>query len=123
MFFLYYFTINKQYTTDKIKRRVFNMLKNVKFNLRNGEVIRKVKGFVEADGKQVAHRVVWDYLNVLNYEGLLPKGYLTRASNGNISYQSCVKMCERLFNESKYRIESFRIDDSRHLVALIEKVS
>ena len=97
------------------------MLKNVKFNLKKGEKIIKLKGFVKTGEISIAHRATWDFLNILDYEGLLPRGYLTRARNKNIGYHSCLLMCQRLAPQSKYRLESYSLGDNKYLIALIEK--
>lgn len=92
----------------------------LKFNLKSGEVIRKVK-FVDSK-VSTSYHAVWSFLKVLNHEGLLPKGYLTRVKNKNIGYHASLLMCKKLAEQSKYRMESLAYKGG-YLFALVEKAT
>ena len=90
----------------------------LKFNLLPGEVIRKVK-FID-ESQNVEHHAVFSMLKVMDYEGLLPKGYLTRVKNKQISYNTCIKMCYKLADQTKFRMESIEYKNGQ-LLALVER--
>lgn len=94
-------------------------VKMLKFNLNEGEVIRKVK--YTKDALRVHHHATHSFLKVLNHEGLLPRGYLTRVNNRHIKYETAYAMCKKLEGQSKYRI-AITFYQGYYLIALVEKV-
>lgn len=90
----------------------------IKFNLQQGEVIRK---FTFIDSKvSLSHHATFRMLQILDYEGLLPRGYLTRVKNRNIGYHKSLLMCKKLAPQSNYRLQSLQYKQG-YLLALVEK--
>ena len=69
----------------------------LKFDLKEGQVIRKIKhiGYAQQitdnNRPEIEKRMTWSALKLLNHLGLLPRGYFTRVVNGNISYETARK--------------------------------
>lgn len=101
-------------TTTKEKGDV----KMLKFNLLKGEVIRKIK-YTNQEAMFAKH-ALYSYLKVLDYEKLLPKGYLTRVNNKNIGIEAAYRMAKRLELSSQYRI-SITHNNGYYFIALVEK--
>ena len=91
---------------------------SIKFNLVEGEVVRKVQ--YTKDSMMVSRIATFSFLKVLDYEGLLPKGYLTRVKNGHISYHTSVLMCRKQSPHSAYRLASTKYGEYT-LIGLVEK--
>ena len=91
---------------------------SIKFNLVEGEVVRKVQ--YTKDSMMVSRIATFSFLKVLDHEGLLPKGYLTRVKNGHISYHTCVLMCRKQSQHSAYRLASAKYGEYT-LIGLVEK--
>lgn len=61
------------------------------------------------------------YLKLLNHEGLLPKGYMTRVNNHHIKYDTLKLKCQEFEHTSKYfvRLCSYK---NIYLLGLVERV-
>ena len=91
---------------------------SIKFNLVEGEVVRKVQ--YTKDSMMVSRIATFSFLKVLDHEGLLPKGYLTRVKNGHISYHTSVLMCRKQSPHSAYRLASTKYGEYT-LIGLVAK--
>ena len=100
----------------------------LKFNLKEGQVIRKIK--VIGNAKQldnmnmpiIEKHIIWSTLKVLNHFNLLPRGYFTKVSNGNISYKTARKKAiDIMYNQTNYSIHATAYKGKVYL-ALVEKI-
>ena len=101
----------------------------LKFDLREGEVIRKVKhiGYaqqIDDKTKPVIEKyMVWSALKLLNHLGLLPRGYFTRVVNGNISYDSCKRyIINTMYHKTNYGIYG-KVHNGKVYLALTQLIT
>ena len=89
-------------------------------NLEGGEKVIKVK-YIKDCTNLLGH-MVYSYLKVLDFEGLLPKGYLTRVNNKQIKFQTAYDMCLKAGQLSIYRVETCTYEDIE-IFALVQKAN
>ena len=98
-------------------------MKKINFELKSNEVIRKVS-YVKQEGDLNMQKLyVYKMLQVLDNEGLLSRGYLTRVRNGHISYHTCLLMVRSLISSSRFAIKSLEVSPGYFVLALIETIS
>lgn len=101
----------------------------LKFDLREGQVIRKIKhiGYAQQindnNRPEIEKRMTWSALKLLNHLGLLPRGYFTRVVNGNISYETARKRAkDTLFYQTNYEIYA-KVHNGKVYLALAQNIT
>ena len=94
----------------------------LKFNLRNeADKIVKASKIKVSKYTNMPKLYTHKFLTVLDYEGLLPKGYMTRVNNGHIKYETALRMVQKLQSESNYYMMSKEVAPLHHVLVLIEQ--
>ena len=77
------------------------------------------------EGKTIEGFMVYKMLVIMNHQGLLPKGYLTRVRNGHISFKTALKKIVSIKNETNftYNIISKSLGNNQYAVILCKTVA
>lgn len=98
------------------------MLNKLDLNLRENEMVVKEERIFATKELNIQKLATYKILKVMDYEGVLPKGYLTRVNNGQIKYNTIIKMVTSLKNETNYRVIVTEIADNKFVFSLIKKI-
>lgn len=88
------------------------------------KVIKAIRTTIP-EGKTIEGFMVYKMLVIMNHQGLLPKGYLTRVRNGHISFKTALKKIVSIKNETNftYNIISKSLGNNQYAVILCKTVA